>query len=48
MPDDGGQCFETTVGWDSPRELAPFMDSEMANEKPTITMGYIFLKNGHI
>jgi len=38
IADDGGQCFETTVGWDSPKELAPFMDSELANEKLTITV----------
>ena len=43
MADDGGQCFETTVRWDSPKELDPFMDSELANEKLTVTMGYIYL-----
>jgi len=30
MADDGGQCFETTVRWDSPKELDPFMDSDTA------------------
>jgi len=43
MADDDGQCFETTVRWDSPKELVPFMDSELANEKIIVTMGYIFL-----
>ena len=43
MADDGGQCFETTVRWDSLKELDPFMGSELANEKLTVTMGYIYL-----
>jgi len=49
MADDGGQCFETTVKWDSPKELDSFMDSELANEKVTVTMGIsFFLENRHI
>ena len=43
MADDGGQGCETTIGWDSPKELDPFMGSELANEKLTVTMGYIYL-----
>jgi len=43
MADDGGQCFEMTVRWDSLKKLVPFMDSKLANEKLTVTMGYIFL-----
>ena len=43
MADDGGQGCETTVRWDSLKELDPFMGSELANEKLTVTMGYIYL-----
>lgn len=43
MADDGGQCLETTVKWDSPKELGPFMDSELANEKLTVSISYIYL-----
>jgi len=30
MADDGGQCFEMTVRWDSLKKLVPFMDSDTA------------------
>ena len=33
MADGSGQCFEKTVKLNSPRELVPFMESELVNER---------------
>jgi len=35
MADDGGQCFETTVRWDSLKELDPFMGSDAEEDAMT-------------